>query len=59
MNGQDRHAVGDAHRTASGSFAGPVCASCRKPLARKPASRVFPQYHAVCIERAVEAARDA
>lgn len=34
-----------------------LCSSCRKPLQRAHVSRVFPQYHARCIERAVAIAR--
>jgi hypothetical protein len=34
-----------------------VCRSCQKPLLRLPISRVFPAYHARCIERAVAIAR--
>lgn len=34
-----------------------LCGSCSRPLAKGPASRVFPGYHARCIERAVDRAR--
>jgi len=35
-----------------------ACPACRKSLGRAPASRVFPAYHARCIERAVALARE-